>query len=370
MAKRQCTEEENALSDFNEGSVFLYGKLRTFFGKDYCKIGDLSKDDLISFLDHEDKLKRIDPYDFVEVSVTDLTSDRRMEIKVPIGEGTSSVMAIKKKVSEEFGVKVELHFLGDTEDSSEYGLKDSDILGHMDVNHDTKKFNLVVVESESSGVLEFSDSSFFPMNLDETSPVLYEMEPQGMTSFTVLANPEQVVVVDAPTAPNPFQPRPRHDALHRNSLMKAIFTNSFWPAKNYMDDGFDGVYSVSFALSLATNNVETPIPTLHEGCFFGMQSKAKGDGNFRHLWVIDAIHGMIFDHDRTVGMNRPGFTAGNVITMRLNCASRTLAIYRDGQKLGHYGVDADYFGRFEFIAYIPVAGFKITQVETPVLNRE
>jgi hypothetical protein len=361
MAKRQCTFEESALSELNDYSIKLHGSFLHFMGKEYCKIGDLSKAELIRFLEYDNKLSRLYSDDFVEVSVTNCSSQKNVVVTVPMGEGMSSVMAVKRKVSDLLGIDVRCQMMEDLENNTGEELKDSDVLGYKEVSHDMKKFKLLLVESESCGALEWNNDNVFELNLDPTSPVLYEMESGGYTQLTVLANPAHVVV-DAP----PPIGLPSIIGLPRHSLKKAVFIRPFHPAKNYEDDGFDGDYSVSFLLSLDEINVQTPTPTLHEGCFFGMKST---EGRRNGVWTIDAYSARIMDdREGVVQYARRGFQPGDVITMRMNCFNRRLLFYRDGDEIGHCRLESAHFGTMSFVVHIPVVGFKITLVQDPVLD--
>jgi hypothetical protein len=325
-------DEEKCEEDAHEGVMVRFSRnFAREMGKGFCLMDELTKDDLLNALISTKDIKIIRGCDLIDVVVSGLVGDKCMTLKLPLGEGFSSIWSVKENVNTLWGIPEKMQLLLDDDGDENEPLDDNFLLRRKPCGSMSWKLTLVLCESR--GAYSYDDVT--------TSSMLCELLDDG-TTLRVLSS-------------KAFYEQPI-------DILPKLF-----PATGLVYE-HDGVYTISFELKYSDSITGSSIPALTSGCFIGLKNlRITENTNCSKSWGIDIHTGKIFndfdeDDSDWVGFLHPG----HVLTMRLNCRRSMLYFYRDAKIHGSISVDkgAMHHG-LQFFVNVFVAGFDICIVCDP-----
>jgi hypothetical protein len=341
MSKRPCGDVGVDGGSDADCLVLLCAHFAHRKGVNVCKMSDLTRDDLIGFLIDDDKIIKMDKYDFLDVKVTDLTGGRCVTLKLPIGEGLSSIFCVKGKIKELFGIEEKCQTLFENANGIIGEMRDSMVLDHK-LNGHLLDWDLTLVVSEPRGSFSWDETHI--EEVKSTTLVEYMTSGGGSTLSAASLSADQMV-------PARITYETFRDAAIR-------ITPTMHPSVGYYF-GRDGIYTISFELT--PSSTVLPTPPLKQGCFIGVRT-----GTMQY-WAVDIFNGSMFLNGSYDERNyEEDFCwPGNVMTVMLDGPDQRLRFFRDGKVLVSVHLHEISLTSIQFMAYIPVVGVGISIVEDP-----
>jgi hypothetical protein len=358
--KRARLLKEQLMESKEDEYVIFDRKASLLFGLNFCKIGNLTRDDLLMMLLNNGTIRRMHEDEFVHVNVTHINGDEKSQILLPHGQGLSSVYELRKKAASVFGVMQKCIVLVDKDGTV---MDDSEVLRRK--AGDDGHFNVQMAVVGSDGGYQWTNDGTSGVPIKETAAsVTYEVSPCGgkLKATTVLGCDDS------------------RDVAYVVPVLS--------PAVAYQSDCFAGdmhigAYSISFKLGLSDTNTSNtgtaasataPSPSLRPGCYIGIQSYQGPHFLLGDMYAsIDLFtgKGTTLPRPRRCGPMTDGIpflSVGNVLTMLVDFRLMRVMFFVDGRAVHTAFLDIGDLAAMQAVAYIPVLGYEVSIVGDPILQ--